>query len=333
MAVNVPNRDDWFAEEDRFPRPQWGAIHGWMRAFVTESDLEDAWHQWTHHWLDRLCKGVGGGYATDESENFHLVSDLTPANRAKLLSFVEAARRRIYKVLGDVAPAEAHGKHVLLRFTEEDDYYAYISHFDPDGAFAGSSGTFVRDGYEHIAYPQNWSAGGERRTIVHELTHNLLAHLPLPPWLNEGLAMAFESDVAEGANQPLSREEVAKHRDYWNAATIQSFWQGTSFSHVEGHELSYSLSRILLNLISIDIRPGEIEFRRFVLRADWGDAGEIAAREHLGTELKNLVATFLGAGDWAPRPKTWLPISHPNTSEPSLENGANPSTSFLESTD
>ena len=70
-------------------------------------------------------------------------------------------------------------------------------------------------------------------------------------------------------------------------------------------EASYSLARILLNLIHTELRPKDGNFRRFVLRSDWGDAGAIAAMEHLEIELQDLVATFLGPGDWAPRPLTW----------------------------
>jgi hypothetical protein len=32
---------------------------------------------------------------------------------------------------------------------------------------------------------------------VHELTHNLLCHLPIPLWLNEGLAVLIEQTVTQ----------------------------------------------------------------------------------------------------------------------------------------
>ncbi|MDQ3253721.1 MAG: hypothetical protein M3R15_07400, partial [Acidobacteriota bacterium] len=92
--------------------------------------------------------------------------------RGKVLAMLESSRTRICRVLGATAPSEANGKHVVLRFTLADDYYAYISHFLRDGEFAGSAGMFLSDGYDHIAYVESWSADEERRTLVHELAHN-----------------------------------------------------------------------------------------------------------------------------------------------------------------
>lgn len=315
MPLPVPDRDDWFDEEAGFPRPNWGAVHGWMRVFATKADLDDAWQHCTRHWLARLRDRLGGDYAAAESDNFHLLSELPPEAQARSLAFCERTRSQIYKVLGDIAPPNAPGKHVVLRFTETDDYYAYISIFYPDGEFAGSGGVFLGDGY-HIAYPQGESEEGERRVVAHELTHNLLAHLPLPPWLNEALAMAFEADLSGGAHEPLSRELAVRHREYWSAQTIQEFWRGESFSDVDGQELAYGLARVLLSLIHGEIRPAAGEFARFVVRADWGDAGAIAVREHLGIELDDLVASFLGPGDWAPHPEIWRRGSDETEAQP-----------------
>ena len=305
MPITVPDRDDWFHDQHGFPQPNWGAVNGWMRVFVPHEDREDAWQQCTRHWLGRICHRLGHRYGTVESQNFHFVSDLSPAARGKVLAMLESSRTRICRVLGATAPSEANGKHVVLRFTLADDYYAYISHFLRDGEFAGSAGMFLSDGYDHIAYVESWSADEERRTLVHELAHNLFAHLPLPSWLNEALAMAFEADIAGTSAEPLSRELAARHRAYWTPSTIQEFWAGRAFSDVEAQELSYSLSRVLLHLIYTEVRPQEGEFSRFVLRSDWGDAGSIAAKEHLDIPLENLVSAFHGPGDWAPRPHSW----------------------------
>jgi hypothetical protein len=194
---------------------------------------------------------------------------------------------------------------VVLRFTEQEDFYAYVSHFHPDGEFAGVGGMFLNNGYPHIVYGQAWTDHPEAPVLVHELAHNLVAHLPLPLWLNEALAMAFEAEIGGSYIPPLTREDAARHRDYWTAGTIQEFWRGDSFSDVEGQELAYSLARVLLHLIHTEIRPAKGEFRRFVLAANWEDAGATAAAEHLGIQLEDIVAAFLGAGDWAPRPERW----------------------------
>lgn len=311
MATVLPNRDDWFQENHGFPRPDWGALNGWMRVFAKREELNTLWAQFTRFWLERLRARLGGDYAVAESDNFLLLSELVPKARETLLTFCESARAHLDRVVGEVEREPTCGKHVLLRFTETDDYYAYISHFYADGEYAESGGMFLRDGYDHIAFPHAWSDEEDRRALAHELTHNLLVSLPLPPWLNEALAMAFESDLAGGMTGALTPELAKRHREYWDATTIQEFWRGESFSKVEGQELAYSLSRVLLNLIHNDLRPPHEEFRRFVLRADWGDAGAVAAREHLDIALENLIASFLGPGEWKPRPETWRKESPP----------------------
>jgi hypothetical protein len=200
----------------------------------------------------------------------------------------------IRKVVGDTAESDWHGKHLVLRFSNDEAYYRYIAHFTPDGKHADSAGCFLRYNYCHIVYPASWSMEDERATLAHEMTHNLLVDLPLPRWLDEALAMAFEADIAGSSREPLTPELSERHLEYWNSSTIQDFWTGASFGTPEGQELSYSLARILLQLIRSDIRPAPDEFRRFVLASDWHDAGAIACREHLNIELYELTGRFLG---------------------------------------
>lgn len=304
MATTVPNRDDWFEGDHGFPHPNWNAIEGWMRVHVCDEQLEDAFQQVVRHWMNRVRERLGGGYKVSESENFVLLNESDAAKGSNLHSFLERTRAHIYRVVGDVREPESWGKHVVIRLSKEDDYYAYISHDRPDGEYAESSGIFLNRGYGHIVLPKSWSESEEAKVLVHELTHDLLVHLPHPKWLSEALAMAFETEVG-GQSVLVTREIARRHREYWNEKTIQDFWSGVSYSDVEGQELSYDLASILLNLIHTELRPSPEDFRKFVLRADWTDAGAVAVREHLDEELENLVATFLGPGDWKPKRKEW----------------------------
>ena len=292
----------WFPEADGFPRPAWPAIRAWIKQNVAADQVEAAWQAIVLDWLDRLRERLGPTYAVAESEHFQLLADLDSKGSRHLLEFLEKSRARMLRELGDLSPGLTYGKHVVLRFGEQDDYYCYVSYFDPDGEYAGSSGRFLRGpGYSHIAYPHQVQTGADSHILVHELTHNLLARLPLPLWLNEALAMAFEADIT-GYGLPLvTRELAAEHAAYWNARTIQEFWSGRSFASVEGQTLSYSLARIFLNLIATDLRPTPGQFRGFLLQANRADGGRSAAQATLDLDLADLVATFLGPGDWEPR--------------------------------
>lgn len=302
--VTVPDRDDWFKTVHGLPQPLWGAVHGWMRAFISTETLHEAWQQFVRHWLERIRVQMPGAYTVAESEHFHFLSDAAETEQVSFIAFLEHARKHIRRVLGDIGTPDGPGKHVVVRFSDLDIYCRYLAHFSPDGEQAMSGGVFLNRGYLHIVFPSGNGPDVNRSVCVHELTHNLLAHLPLPPWLNEALAMAFESDLA-GGEEPLTHELVGRHRSYWNADTIQIFWQGAAFHDVDGQEVAYSLARILLRTIHEQIRPSPVDFRKFVLRAEDGDAGAVAAREHLGEELEVLAASFLGPGDWAPKPETW----------------------------
>lgn len=216
----------------------------------------------------------------------------------RLLDEYEFILSRMLRVLGETYDGESRGKFVALRFGDWDDYYHYISHFYPDGEHITSGGIFLYGGYYHMAYGSS-TPEGERQVRVHELAHNLMAHLPMPLWLNEALAQAFDHDLA-GLVDRFDWKDLHSRRGYWNRTTVQDFWSGASFSCQNGSDLSYALAKLLLDFIHRDIGPSPENFRRFVQRADWHDAGDIAAREHLGISLGELISGYLGPGDWEP---------------------------------
>jgi hypothetical protein len=302
MSLSVPNRDEWFETNHDFPRPKWHAVDAWARSYAEKSDYHEVWCQFARHWLGRLRDTLGGQYSVEESKHFLLLSELDAASRGKVLAEYEGALVRMNRILGDTYDGESRGKFVALRFTDADDYYAYISHFFPDGEHPLSGGIFLTEGYYHMAFPEGWGGDEERRTRNHELAHNLLAHLPLPRWLNEGLAIAFEGapDPVRGPAWALDAETIHKHRAYWNVDTIQEFWGGFSFDTIEGQQLSYNLAFVMLDMVYREIQPSPEAFRRFVRGADWHDAAAASVHEHLEVELEELVENFLGPGDWAP---------------------------------
>ncbi len=303
MFSDRPDFQAWFPAPDGFPRPDWKSIGEFIKAHSTEDHRAAGWQEMTRVWLEKLAGCLGGAYAVTESQNFHLLSELDEKERQQLLKFLEKARAYILRALPGIPLPKWYGKHAVLRFTEADDYYRYTAYFDPEGDWAGSSGRFIRDGgYMHIVYRSNDGHGPERQALAHELTHNLLCGFPLPLWLNEALAMLFEHDIAGGPAFFLNRDVAEQHRAYWNPTTIQDFWSGKSFSNTDAQYLSYTLARILLDFIVTDVHPAPADFRGFVVHADYKDAGEAAAHEYLGVELGDLVSTFLGPGEWTPKP-------------------------------
>jgi hypothetical protein len=185
---------------------------------------------------------------------------------------------------------------VILDFGTEENYYDYVSYFYiPESPLVASSGIFLSKGYQHIALPP---LERMQDTLIHELTHNRLAHLTLPLWLNEGIAVNMERRIGGSKSGVLDRDLLRKHRRYWTKETIKGFWVGNSFRDIDGNiiRLSYSLAEILVDLLVQEFP----NFMDFVARANRKDAGQSAAIETFAVTLNDVAKTFLGPGDWSP---------------------------------
>jgi len=181
---------------------------------------------------------------------------------------------------------QGHGKRWLTRVIES-----------LGGEFALHGG-----GYPHFVFPHYDQFHDLERVMSHELTHALVSHLPLPLWLNEGIAVTMEEAIAGGMHARRTVELLDQHPDFWNEETMQEFWSGASFSRPdEGNGLSYGLAHLLTANLAHDFD----RFRGFALAAHAADAGESAAREHLGISLGHMVGALLGEGDWEPQPERW----------------------------
>lgn len=256
-------------------------------------------------WLDALAARLPeGGYRRAESANFMLLSTLEPRPARVLLDYLEKSLRRVLGTLPGVASDEGYGKYVVLVFHDDDAYYRYISHYSqgteesPEGF---SSGMFIHAGYGHFVFAQGPFESMEA-VVVHELTHCVVAHLDIPAWLNEGLAVNTEKRFKPAPPRYRPQEREYLFAKFWNEATIQEFWSGKSFMRPDdGQPLSYELAQVLVSLIARDYEA----LRRFCVAAKREDGGEAAADGCLGHTLAELAAAVLGPGEWAPRPQAW----------------------------
>jgi hypothetical protein len=77
------------------------------------------------------------------------------------------------------------------------------------------------------------------------MTHAFVTHLPIPAWLNEGLAVNMEIAFGRVADSHKLIELHARHRKFWTPELIQDYWSGRSWRRAdEGNELSYDLGRL-----------------------------------------------------------------------------------------
>jgi hypothetical protein len=289
------------------PLPDWE--HAWSLAPSHSDDAarQRFWWSAAGTWVNALRTHHGEHYAVESSKSFVLLSTLDPQQRKLLLDYCERARVRILRTLEGVASSWGNGPHVVLVFEDVDAYYEYVGNYYPkSGVFGMSSGMFIQSGYGHFVFVASDMSEMEP-IIAHELTHCLLAPLPIPAWLNEGAAVNMEKQLVPRAADPhrgifAHREEARKRAAFWNAETIQEFWSGKSFKRPdEGCALSYALAEELTKLIARDYTP----YRSFMNDARREDAGARAAMDILGYSLEELTAAVLGEGDWAPDPVKW----------------------------
>ena len=292
--------------EHGFPMLDWGAAQAWVDAIPLASDRPDAWGRLEGAWLEHLRTTLGEPHRLEASAGTWLLSALPPREAQATIAHVARTRQRILRLLDGIAQPPRWGKDILIVFEDEAAYYAYVAQFYPDaGEFAASSGMFISAGCGHFV-----TVRADLRTvepvIVHELVHSCVSHLPLPVWLNEGLAVGIEQRLSPAGPAAFSPQEMhAKHQAFWTAADVQAFWSGQSFARADdANLLSYDLARILVAQLSKDWPA----FRQFVLEADALDAGARAAATHLQLDLGMAVAAILdrpAAAELSPRPAGW----------------------------
>jgi hypothetical protein len=282
-------------------------IADWIASEPVESISNEEKHQhWCHvaaSWLQKLNGEFSEPLRLRESVNFFALSALTERETEVLLDYAERTLKRNMATLAGIASDEGFGKHVVMVLPSEDDYYRYVSEYTPEGAGeqAFSGGMFIHSGYGHFVFCKG-SMDAMEPTLVHELAHALVAHLPLPAWVNEGLAVNTERRWAPRPAQYKPHELAYMHSRFWNEETMQEFWSGKSYSRPDdGNALSYDLAQRLIALIAQD----HDLLTRFALATTYEDGGKQAALEVLGQPIESLTAEVIGAEFVAPDPARW----------------------------
>jgi hypothetical protein len=286
-----------FEEENGLSHPNWRKMYQQVSTTRAKTDWWDIYHELARQWLLRLKADLGGYYHVYESQNFLVLCAEGPTATRTIIGYGERSLSVLQGFCGGILPKDIYGKRAMLIFTDQEDYYAYVSHFHTDGAHSLSAGMMLSRGYMHIVFPFTWIFSA-RRIITHELVHNCIAHLHIPAWLHEGAAQKLERLVMNTRAFSLEHELAMEHHAHWTEQNIQEFWSGASF-YVgdERNKLSYSLAEILTEFLSKDWSA----FLEFIAEADYRDAGQDASLRILNRCLGETVGQFLGPGNWRPQ--------------------------------
>ncbi|WP_144289830.1 hypothetical protein [Ideonella sp. A 288] len=288
------------------PVPDWTEVRAWVGSLPDPAAQAEAWARAELAWLAHLQAALGPQVHVARHQHALLLSSLEPRVAAATVQFMTKTLARIEKVLEGVARAPQWGSDILLVFDDPETYYRYVSRYYPDdGEFAFSGGMHIHFGCGHFAtFAAELHA--IEPVIAHEMTHACVAHLAIPAWLNEGLAVNTERRLCPpGAPQHTPQQLHWMHQHFWTADRIQEFWEGRSFLRAdEGNLLSYDLARILTEQFAADW----LHFKAFVHGAAVEDAGRAAAEQAFGVDLGKTVCALFGfdaSDDWSPRPQCW----------------------------
>ncbi len=290
------------------PQLDWPALDAWSQGAGSRAPkaVAEALNQGRRAWLLHLRDALGTHMHLHEGADSFILSPLALSVASATARYVTTTRQRIDRLLKGIAHFPAAEKSILLVLDDEDTYYHYVAQFyGEDGEFARSGGMFIHFGCPHFVVVAADLAAIEP-VIAHEMTHNALAHLHLPTWLDEGLAVNTERRL-KGA--PPAQHTAAQlhhlHQRFWTPERMQEFWAGTSFQRTDdGNLLSYELARILVDHMARDWAA----FTGFVNAAQRSDAGTQAAVDLLGVDLGRSVGALLGMDSdagLAPDPGRW----------------------------
>ena len=292
------------------PVLNWSAAQQWVEGISGSQAQAVAWARCEQAWLEHLRAALGPSYSLVVKDEVALLSSLETNVAMATIAFVAKTRQRIVRVLDSVAHVPEWGNDILVVFDEDDIYYRYVAHYYPEaGEFAASGGMFIHHGCGHFV-TVTADLRAIEPVIAHELTHACLSHLPIPAWLNEGLAVNTEHRLCPPPSGALSgrsspQQMQSRHRKFWKSQEIQEFWSGKSFLRAdEGNELSYDLARIMVSQFASDWG----RFQSFALEASGEDGGAAAARSHLGIELGQVACALLEReldASFEPNPAAW----------------------------
>ena len=290
-------------QSGKLPRVNWEAVYQYSGQHYDDQSQEALWCNIARYWMEKLVDQLPGNYSQLESDNFLLVSAGDERYNKNLSNFLERCLKRLLFVSKGVFSDEGYGKYVVVVFDSVESYYDYVGYlYGADGEYGLSSGMYINNGYGHFVFTQQ-ELNTVEQIAAHEMTHALLSHLPIPLWLNEGMAVNMESFITGYRPEGLTESIFHQHQNFWKSDEIQQFWQGESFYRPdEGQGLSYQLAQILVPQLSKDADA----FERFINKAHHSDAGEKAMQEVYGMSLGDLLTGFLGEGAWEPTPSLWL---------------------------
>ena len=287
VRIDLTAIDGAIALEEGLPRLDVAVASAWLDAHVQPADRDDAWRALVHQWLERVAETLGSPYRVLDSGPIVFLTAQPERPAALLLDSATSSFQRVAEFVG---PETAVDWVPLLAFSDFDRYYDYAAPFYPDeGHYAASAGLCFETDPPHIAL-----APGDllqlEEVAAHELAHAHVSALPLPLWLNEGLAQLAQERFGIALPSPERLEEV---RACWQKHGLDSFWTGEAFGLPDDRGiLAYDLAYLLVKSF---VTRDAAAFAALLRSADYNDAGDAACRAAFDLDVRKLARSMVGA--------------------------------------
>jgi hypothetical protein len=285
---------DAFETAHGLPRAKWKLLRERVCHLTgKERPRDQDWVVLQRHWLKLLAEVAGESFGVIESEKFLLMAR-DAGESGWILDIAEQGQQKVMQALGERVGGPVVGKIPIISFMNNHLYRQHVRHYRHDDKPDESDGVCVHDhGEIHVALA---SLSGIKDILPHELAHAHVGNLPLPTWLNEGVAQL----VARRWKYDLGSEFQSHAKLFWRKRGLARFWNAEAYETPRvGEEMVFAY--IFSELLVKEIRSlGESDFQRFLAVADAKDAGEGACRGVYGFGLGVWAAKLLGQGEWGP---------------------------------
>lgn len=291
---------DYLSMTNGLPVLNWRALEEW--AGGNSVALELGRHAWLLHLRDALPPPLH----LHESPDALVLSPFSRITAKSAAHCVANVRERIGHLLDGIAERPTGEHSILIVMNDADSFLRYVSIYPSlANTPASTRGIFINLGCPHLV-TVNENLWTLEPVIAREMTRGAIEHLELPRWLEEGIAIYAEKQIAiNGRDAGEAVATIANHRAYWNTQRFQEFWSGECF---DGTDMANALSRDLARSIVEHLAKDRASFAEFATNASRDDGGAAAALGLLKQDLGDIATLILGVErqpGWSPNPANW----------------------------
>lgn len=252
----------------------------------------------------RIGNGSKASWATGwefETEHYHITTNVSPKHAALYGQQMEA----LYKAFAEIYRPERFPPHKM-------EIMVYKDHRDFQGGAAAVGIPVGATTLGLFAYPpllcimafETYEKKGDRTTfatLAHEASHQFL-HMAcngsrhVPTWINEGIAVYFESSEVSGGKLKINLPKGRLGQLYYYYSDQKTtVWPVDTYLNHYGHipALNYGEAFVMVHFWIFGVRGGKERFQKYWQRLLKGDDGTEAFEEEF---MEDLVKKFGSRG-------------------------------------